>query len=436
MKSSTVISLFLLTTLFSGTVNAESYPAIFLKVIGNKGKPVSDFQVSVIDGHSSRGWQNGKEGNIRLGGYLFSSIERSKSIQCDLIIRAEGYAPRIVGVDEPAKEVKLKVKLKEGRPVRLTIKDQTGRPIPQSLRPVLFYKRHESLAMRCQRIDDGTLPSDITEFYPFQTERIADGQYLFQWPEDREDIYVCINEPGFLQGYIGGPYSRRDLRKGEITADLPKPAKTTIQFNSHKEDLGDLPFKSVTMQIMKSCSLIDRRVTILDTREFPAGDYTVTVDDLSPGKYTFTSYTRPITEISPSEYGKPNPGCFRDFEKTELCEGAVHNINHEYEELDKNQYKGGHDLTLKVLDTKGKPAGGQEYNFGFMDEHYGASYFQEGSIPQSGVLELKGLNITRGYSLYVLLMEGGMFPIKIENQNTLHHEQTITLAPVKNEKKN
>lgn len=166
MNHPRMISILVCVLLFQQSTCLAEPVSATLRVLDEEGHPIPSFEANTSYEWQWGGWTQGQNGVVELDSRKFHFAREKRVKRCEIFIRAPGFAPRIISLDEPSGKIERQVILTKGKPITLTLRTSGGGAIPDSLTPIVFYPQHESLIKMSQRRNNGKLNNHLSEFYP------------------------------------------------------------------------------------------------------------------------------------------------------------------------------------------------------------------------------------------------------------------------------
>ncbi len=414
----------MLVALMCCGVQASAGFSIQLKVTDRNGEPVRRFEV-LCHTHVSgwHPWKEGRDGELTLHSGARDLPFCDGFVQYQLIVRADGYAPEVVRVNKPiaassscrplaeemppmrtasdensvrrdcihrigAPELVIKREVALAKSVRrLVLKCADGRAVPESLKPVVVLKEFWKRAVFQWQTREGRHRTDLnmTSLKP-----VGAGEYTFGISEQTPAFYVCIDHPGFLRAFIGGPFHAEDFDDGTLEVKLPRPAVVWMEFEPPAVSADHLPFEGCAVSLGWMNKQIGVSYPVLSAQ---ADEPRLKTPEeyLAPGQYWVYFYTRPAKAHACVANGGTHAGAFRDSRKIAFEQGQQKTIAFQYEAYDKDAYQGDYSATVTVRRADGSVVSDVPYRLFCSIPHYGSTVVQEGVLDENGQLELAGV---------------------------------------------
>jgi thiol-disulfide isomerase/thioredoxin len=368
-------------------------PVPAVRVVSPSGKPVTGATVLVRgdgDDLNIRKAEEAEGGVYKaapLPAWSPSTGQPVISATAEFIVVAPDYVLTTATLEVPSREKQITVRLQKGRAVELVLKPAAGTSIPETLAPVIF---DESTAIPAWM---GIQPDARgRDFSLAAVRRTGPGRYTFHVAKETSGLYVLINEPGFLRGFQAGPFGADQLAKGRLEIELPKPYSVTARFRPAKAGMK-VPYTECWAEIVRLQMLPGGRrwSFIVGKAEAAAPSLEATFADLAPpqepgGGYSVSAGVGPYAQRFA---GPPLP--FRDQARVDFRGATTAVVEILYEPFDIAQIKGPYTAVVTALSLDGKPLAGKPYKVTYSDRKYGEQVVVEGTIPTSGVVEIRGL---------------------------------------------
>ncbi len=423
--------LLLFSAVAAGNPQTESGLSVHLNVADENGHEIESFEV-LFDSHEygSSAWKTGHNGEMALGKEDFPGyrLKGQLAVRYQLIIRAAGYAPELIVLDNLKGDIQKQIILQSGKR-ELILRTADGREIPNEVVPMVVFSDFEKKALRSyQSWSRGRNPADLNMTSLIKTD---EGRYVFFIADDSPEFYVFIDYPGFLRAFRKGPYSARDLKHNRLEIKLPKSAIVKAKFEPPSDWVGELPFEECGLRIiwLKPGTTSGYPVLKIES-EGPRLE--MEEEYFAPGDYWIDFYTRPAKKDSRFERGKVNPGFYRDPRRVTLNEGENKNFVFTYTPYDENGYKGDYSATITVRWPNEKTAAGESYSLYHSNRHYGHILINKGKFEDSGKIELNNVKGGEEAEHFMLAVAGGKlgrFFIQLDGRQK-SRELDFTLAPI------
>lgn len=427
LKHKWFLALSLVCVIGIGRSEAQEAFSIRLKVIDEDGSKINTFEVLChTHEYAWIRWKQGHKGELLLDAEHWDILDWGATCY-QLIIRAPGYAPKILKLDNPKGDIKKEIVLHKGRR-ELILSTADGRAIPPSLEPIVVFKEFERRALLgYQSFSKNRTPAD---WNMTSLTKIKDGQYIFHVSDNAPEFYVFIDHPGFLRAFRAGPFNPKDLKDDRLEIELPEPATISVKFEPPENWVGELPFETCRCDIYwrgdektKGCPVV--WVKSNEPRLSMEPEY------FAPADYLVTFNTEPVKKELQNGLGEINRGDFHDRKELTLMEGQKETCVFKYIPYDELSYKGDYNAKVTVRWPDGRPAAGEPYFLYYTDKYYyGGALIQQGTLTSKGQLEMvrvKGGEDAASFMLDIRDWQLGRFSIKLEGEEK-NRELSFTLA--------
>lgn len=358
--------------------------SVRLKVLDTNGKPVPEFEVKVLAANVNLRWKTGKDGETNLWLRPDNSLSSGGVRLYQIIVRAAGFAPAIIEMDRPEENIERTVRLTKGKCVELVLTTKDGRTIPEALEPTVVFPDFQKKVWRSFQ-HQGKYEFD----YNFTSlAKVKAGHYTFNIADDSPQIYVFIDQPGFMRAFRAGPFGNKDLADDKLEIELPKPVELEIVVESPKELSGNLLYDVWGVNIIRQSPDNETTGYPLTSIKSDKMDMRIDREFLAPGGYWITFQTEFADSSVGFESGRVNPAFYRDIRRYSFVPGQVEKVVFRYASYDENSHKGNYSVTINVRWYNGKPAAGLPYSIYYEDRHFGSVTIKKGTIPDSGRIEL------------------------------------------------
>lgn len=405
MRIPLAVLLSILAILISGISFAgeeETKPSLKIIVTDEKGNAVPDCRAMLAVGEKrATGWHGimNDADAIMIPHYDLENYRLSH--EGDIVYRSHGTifvrAPGFLTAYRPieigsGRQIE-KIQLKRGRTVTLTIRTADGRALPEDLSPLVMFEDYRKPAAWSWQRDRETRE----EFRPLSNwlslQRVNNGNFKFQASEAFPPLYVHIDHRDVLRCYESEALDWEDMKDGKVTITLPKPGSltATIDFPA-KIDPAELPIRSFHVNANRPLDPDSSTIFPIKNESYERSDFDFRLKNIAPGK--FYIYLRTEGEV-PTKGRKANPGTFREFEIAELAAGEDKAVAFSFRTFDPEPFRGKHDVTLKIVDSIGKPVDGRKFSVMYSDLNYGRFEVASGTI-SDGTITIEGLNATDG----------------------------------------
>ncbi len=270
---------------------------IRIRVVDEEGAPVPDAQAllrRIGDPQSGREWIS-----VEGGALLLPSPGRwPLSGTCEVLVRARGHALWRAPLEDVGRQ-ELRVALSPGRRLELVLRTLDERPIPDSLTPIVFDRQ---LALDAW---SGIEPG-ISRLSYHPVEKYGSRSFLVSAPMIPTELYVLIDEPGFLRAFQAGPITDAMIATGRLEVVLPAPAVVRCRYVAPTtEGEDERGFEVARHQELPGTGRHDFTVV---RKEFEGSNPSLHCDDLAPGSYSFSVFAGssaplpdPSRSVSPEE---------------------------------------------------------------------------------------------------------------------------------------
>jgi hypothetical protein len=353
---------------------------VHLKVLDSNDKPFSKFEVLTYNHNQdfTFPWRKGNNGDILLN---------SRDYPGQVIIRAAGFAPAIIEMGRLEPNFKRTVKLNKGQNIEMVLTAKNGREIPDSLIPwVVFPDFQDRALLSFQHKGKHDFDYNFTSLV-----KIKAGHYIFNIADDSPQIYVFIDQPGFIRAFRAGPFSKKDLANGKLEIELPKPVELEVVFGPPKDWAGDLPYAKCWLEVMRKHPEDEKRLSRVVFIKSENPRLYMPIEFFAPGNYWIELNTEPSDNSEAFVEGKANPAFYRDMKEFSLTAGQTEKVVFQYTTYDENCYKGNCSINMNIRWHNGKPAAGVPYTIFYEDRHFGSIIIEESKIPDDGQIKLTGL---------------------------------------------
>jgi thiol-disulfide isomerase/thioredoxin len=369
---------------------AISYGA--LRVVDEHDRPVRRWEVSIHTAdHGYTSWKTGSEDWITLAD--FSAFRESQRI--DLVVKADGYASTVARCSGPDRDRLLAgeatVVLRQGQEVELRLRWPEGMTVPPGWQPEVYFDDYRERAQIMWQPENHREPGN-RDFEQLGLGTRASGKLMFRLARESPPFYVAIHAPGLLRVFERGPFTLADVKNGVLAIDVEKPAKLDVSFDPGPGAALSLPFTEATIGVMRKEPGTESSYLSVATTEAHSQRPELRLADLSPGDYQVTIRTIARSGVNdvPGTGARPiNPGVYMDMKQFTLGAGQTQRIDFRYSPLDLEAYRGHHTARVRIARPDGKPAVGRPVTVEYFDGHYGMLTVYSGTVPASGVLELK-----------------------------------------------
>ncbi len=358
------------------------------RVVDDAGKPLPKFEAmlhTANEGYTN--WTDGRNGMVGFRSFLSGQ----KADALDVLVRAEGYAPAVARFEgkecEKLRRGEATITLKRGEPVEVRFRLPEGLSWPKGVLPEAYFEDYEE-RVRIMR-QPANRRREVPDFNMLNLRPASPGRFECRLAPGTPAFHVAIHAPGFLQHFEAGPFTLASVKSGVLEIAVPRPASLDIHFDPPAGKADALPFKGVTLEVLRQLHgntyLVVARDAAASTR------HGLKLTDLAPGSYLVSVRTQPRPEVKPAPGGEINPGAYSDQKKLVLTAGTSERVHFGYTPFDPNAHRGKRTAVVRVLMPDGSPAKGRQVSVGWFDGHYGSLPVFSGRVPDSGELRLEGL---------------------------------------------
>lgn len=342
----------------------------------------------------------------------------------DVVVRAPGFAPTAAqmktGVLDPVTVV-----LERGHEVFIRLQAESGEPIPAELRPAIYYDGYDKLSWALAMGHDYREKGSRTDPTMSFAEPVGDGRFRFALGKLSTNLFVRIDEPGFLRQFVAGPFANEP--GAEYTVTIPRPARLDVSIEFAREARKTTGLSGVEVSISRIYTnagrpsgqttlsrYIDNVSNTLEFSEFlAAGPYDV---HIWPVQQSSGEKTRSLAR-------------FVGQSALTLNAGETNHLALRYELVDESTIRGSCSATLTVVDQQGHPVTGRKYKVTYHDDDVDGYPVTDGVIPEDGVIRLSNLaNKDKSETYYVTVDDemAGYFYFKDDGQQLA---RTIRVPP-------
>jgi thiol-disulfide isomerase/thioredoxin len=263
-----------------------------------------------------------------------------------------------------------------GSDYTIRLKPPEGLELPENLTPFVFTEDMLGSVQRYFANDSDPKPETI----PLRT--LGSGRFSFPKPSLSNKIFILINHPGFIRGFVLGPFTGDKFRNDELDVAIPKPAGLKISLRQ----APDIEKKSTVSHC--GYSIYTESIMIYD-EVMKGADYEITLTDLAPGWVRvigFTGDKANRTDRSRIEY-------FVEVEPFKLSADKTDEavIRFEYSPFDPAVAEGDEGGIVNVKRLSGTPAAGLKYAVMYFDLEAGYRPVRAGTLDDKGSAVLSGL---------------------------------------------
>lgn len=399
-------------------------------VIDASGRPIPEFEWMVDTARSGyTRWSKGLDGVLNASK---PSIDLEKAELGDLIIRAKGYAPVIQRTDNFQTIDGKEFVMTKGRSIGLQVEPPPLFELPDDFIPRIVHPDYlnrviTQLGVKKWNITGGFLVDFVLP------ERTRDTHFHFHAPEDWETIYIVIDQPGILTGYISEPLAIPATSDAEIAFHVPKPSSLKVSFDASREPMEGFSFFGGTINLYHWPNVTEGGF-IIASGGFSDSSGELEFTSLPPGRFWAEVVSNPLIvekTFWTRLFGSPeSPGPFRGFQEIEIEPGSASAVDIPFVPMNANRYEGNVSATIEIVRPNGEPPTGTDYEIRLMDSSYPKDQVvSKGSIPSSGIIHLDDLvSASEGISYMVRLSPvSDMFRLDITEST--HQQFRFVLPP-------
>jgi hypothetical protein len=221
------------------------------RVVDDGGGPVATAQATI---YGAWNWKDSAAGVIGIGNPgdpRFFGDENALTV----LVRADGYAPAIARFKSEQRSQlqrgEATITMQRGQKVELQFHLPEGLDWPKGVLPEVCFSDCEEKVRIMRQPENRRQREAIVDFNIFNVRPIGEGRFEFQLAQETPPFHVAIHTPGFLQFFESGPFALADVKDGILTIDVPRPASLDIRFDPTTSKPDDLPFKGVSMGVMR-----------------------------------------------------------------------------------------------------------------------------------------------------------------------------------------
>ncbi len=368
-------------------------PSLMLKIVNELGEPIEWAEADLRERDSNAygvAWIKAEEGIIHFDERELArrNVRRTTAGWLDVFVRAEGYAPKVLSLEWPAARSTLEVVLGKGRRIELTLEPPEGMKIPDSLEPATFFVAQAPLAMFGIEATSQRQPDRVFNLTPM--EKLDENRFVFHIPKDHPDVYFEISEPGFLRGFIAGPYGTNDFPGERVTIELPVPGRLEARIRPPSEtEYGGVSACSFVVSRMSTDFTLNGLPLAFQCffRIMDGTSGTLKLIDLPPGTYTVIGQTRapstdppPVLDISWSQAKTVN-----------VQSDAVSWVDFSYPNDPTPMLVGDGSINIKVARYDNSPAAHVPYKLIYEREGAAPIVVREGKAHNDGTIRIEEL---------------------------------------------
>jgi hypothetical protein len=197
----------------------------------------------------------------------------------EVLVRASGFTLWRGSLAEIGREAG-PIVLAPGRTFELALSTADARPVPESLLPVVFDSEFAPMVWR-GRVWGGPRVSCLP------VERYGSKSFVVSAPAGPAQLFVLIDEPGFLRAFQAGPITDSMIATGRLEVPLPAPA--TVRCRIERQDVA-ADSGELFLEVHRSLDVPGggRVVVPVDRSAVEPAASEVSFGDLAPGSYTFS----------------------------------------------------------------------------------------------------------------------------------------------------
>ncbi len=392
MRNLAAIAASLLLTLISATTglavggrpgDSQSDTSIRVKVLGPEGSPLKGARI-LGRAHSDRMRMEMPSVPADSSGVALFQIPSmptsmmGKGLSVDLVIISDKYPFSQLRIEKVAEGIEETVTLEAGKPLRVVF---TGgeKQLPSKTHVAAFVPIIAGQVLRS--FEDQDSPFTVAP-----AKNTGKNEWTLTLPESAPNVWIAIDEPGCLRGFVHGPITREDLEKGSIEVKLPETGAIDASFSLPDSVKHG---KQIEIAVHHRVSLVGESSSVA----FPLGKKTgkesrveLSLDHLAPGEYSTVGSqgNRMSLGNAPSDY-------YHDSTKLTLSAGDHKTVDLVYTPFSPDLFKGDKDVRLTVTNSKGEPAPRAKWALRVLYKQTGNQTVREGETDAKGIAEIKGL---------------------------------------------
>jgi thiol-disulfide isomerase/thioredoxin/protocatechuate 3,4-dioxygenase beta subunit len=370
-----------------------------VRVVDEEGKPLSKLEAMVHTADAGYGpWTAGGNGMAFLG-----AANQYRGAALEVLVRADGYASTIARFAGAQRDKLSKgeatITLRRGQKVQLQFNLPKDMTWPKGSLPEAYFDDMEE-QVRMMRQPSNRRSNMISDFNMLNLKEVGAGRFEFRLTDDTPRFHVAVHVPGFLQCFETGPFTLADVKTGNLTIDLPRPAALDVSFEPGDHPGAASLFKSVFLSMMWQIQG-DSYLNVASGIG-PSLTPRINVTDLAPGHYHISVRTQPQDESKPLPGTEINVGMYYDQRTPTLAAGQTERIDFRSTAYDPDTFRGTRNAVVRIRTPNGMPAKGAKASISRFDSHYGAQVVFNGLVPASGDIELTGITDRKLPSTYQL----------------------------------
>jgi RNA polymerase sigma factor (sigma-70 family) len=360
-----------------------------VKVIDEDGKPLAAFEAMLYTaGRGYTHWLDGIDGLANLASKNeFPGVEMFY-----VALRAKDYAPIIARFDKDGRrrlaQGTASLTLRRGKKVELRFRLPQGMTWPKGLVPEVYFEEVKETArsLRQPANRDRGLTSDLNIC---KLTDSGNGRFNLDLAADTRPFFVAIHSPGFLRYFEAGPFTPADVKDGVLSVNVPRPATLDVHFDVATKDEAGLPFKSVSLDVMRQLEGNE----YLDVANTTAGSvqHSLKLNDLSPGNYQVSGVTHADASGKSVRVQGLDRSSYFDRQNITLREGSSEKATFQYEPFSPDCYRGKRTAVLRFLISEHAVLSDRTVTVSYQASHYGRLPVFKGTLPRSGEITLKEL---------------------------------------------
>lgn len=399
------------------------------------GSQIQQFEAMLaVDGQQYTQWREANSGSVpfqeydlKVRGVGRTEGEPNLITSAEVFVRAPGYATASKPLKIKGDVTRTVVVLREGRIVTLELRDESEREIPKDFHPLLLPARYrESGLYRWQR-KEGDPSREFEQGNWYLLTRKMPGTYQLRVTDQTPELFLNIDDHDFLRAFESGPIAVSAAKDVPIVVTLPKTASLNVRLDFPQEvNDANLPIESVLVAVNRPKDKGSSTLFPISSEEFsdPTAEYSIA--HLAPGPLYVSISTTSGHDVP---FGQPDPGKFRAAGMVQVKSGERKEVVHAYKQFSERPFAGQKDVMIRVVDRRGDPVEGKEFEVQFSDEHFGTFSVEKGKIKQgkihlADVRPTEGLEHPKRFTLVVNRRRVGRFAVpKSANQPQIERFQ-------------
>jgi thiol-disulfide isomerase/thioredoxin len=287
------------------------------------------------------------------------------------------------------------------RKIELALAASEGTALPDSLTPHVF--RQNEMTRVWNRVVLGRTPSQRAAGQatgqrrgpaPIAVARTDAGRFAFEIAGEDSTFFVLVNEPGFLRGFVAGPFDAAEIEAGRLSIQLPAAAKLSATF-APAEGVGD----EATYDIARLAVAVERRLgrgraQAYNVMQVQADGQSASIqaDDLAPGIFRLTAAIGPERATAAGGRAGRQREYFQREERVEVAAGASRESRLEYVPFDPASLRGDYSAAVVFARHDGLPSAvSGEFTLSAATAMHGTKEILRGAVGEGGRIELSGL---------------------------------------------